>query len=210
MKRTDDTTKDGRHHFKWLKYMGDNVRIDRDIAPLLSKMWKLGIQTTNSCQAHCNFNCKHKRKQVKSKKYGTYSEVIPTKHCYNNVWICFHSATDLELFYNMVAEYTKDRDSMYNAMGCDAFMQTQGTNFMGGEKRWSFSFLLRNFGVEGHWGRPKFKGKRSTREMWIDDGCKKNNFMISPQVTFPRDHLPYIEDRLQQALDKKGKRHVVR
>jgi hypothetical protein len=42
--------------------------------------------------------------------------------------------------------------------------------------------------------------------MWIDDGCKKNNFIMSPQLTFPREHLSYVEERIELALSKLKKK----
>jgi hypothetical protein len=38
------------HPYKLLTYKGKKVEIDKDIAPLISKMWKLKIGTRNCCQ----------------------------------------------------------------------------------------------------------------------------------------------------------------
>jgi len=195
-----------RHPFKWKKYKGHNIRIDKDIVPLLEKMWALGIGTTNSCQRQCSIACDHKYKEKKLKCGCTYSQPVRTKYCLNSVWIAFESVKDIERFYNIVAEYASyhAHDSMYHKMGADRFVTTRRS----GRKwvdRWAFDFLFSNQGVDGHWGRPTFNGKRSTQEMWIEDGCKKNKFVLQPQITFPRTHLKYVEERLDAALKRKRK-----
>ena len=193
-----------RHPFKWMTFKGAKVKIDRDIAPLLAKMWELDINTTNSCQAHCNFACKHKHK-IKKDKYGSYYGIVPTKNCFNCVWLSFSSCKDVEKFYNIVAEYTSDKNdnNMYSKMCCDRGLTTGQNRFRRAPDGWAFSFLMSNEGVNGHWGRPMWRGKRSTQEMWIEDGCDKNDFVIMPQITFPRAHMKYIEAKLDQAIKQK-------
>lgn len=200
-------TKDGRHPFKWLTFDGRKVRIDEDIAPLLSKMWKLGIRTTNSCQAQCNFVCKHKYKTIKYKNGTSFTSHNKTKTCYNSVWLAFETVSDIELFYNIVSEYHPDDDnSMYSKMSCDRFVPTGPSNkYRHGTEGWSFHFLMSNVGTKGHWGRPNWGGKRSTVQMWIEDGCDKCEFILQPQITFPRTHIEYVEGRLNQALKRKKK-----
>lgn len=200
------TRKDGRHHFKWMKYDGRNVAIDKDIAVLLSKMWRLGIHTTNSCQASCSFVCKHKVKWKKD-KLGYYSQKIKTKNCDNNIWIAFDSVKDIERFYNIVAEYVNHHNndydsSMYHRMGCDLFVQTNDVRALDG---WCFSFYMCNRGTYGHWGRPTRSGKRSTYTMWVEEGCDKNHFVIEPQITIPHTHLKFVEEKLDSALKQKKK-----
>lgn len=198
--------KDGSHKFKWRTYKGNKVRIDEDLVSLIDSMWALGIGTTNCCQEQCSFNCAHLYKYKKYKNGTTHSSIIATKHCYDNVWMCFETAKDAEKFYNIVAEYIPDsckdenKSSMYNLMSCDRGVGD--TYKKAGTDRWAWHFLLRNYGVEGHFGRPTYKGKRETYDMWIEDGCKENDFILSPQITFPRKHLKYVEDRLQLAVDK--------
>jgi hypothetical protein len=196
-------TKDGRHRFKWMKYRGTKVAIDVDIAPLCSKLWRLGIRTTNSCQGHCSFDCNHKTKIHPVKKDGTqFFESIKTNHCNDCVWIVFESALDVEMFYNAVAEYVpykSRKNSMYaHIKGYDRKKYPRDI--------WSLRFYPRNYGITGHWGRPKWGNKRSTRLMWIEDGCDENYFIIQPQLTFPRKHLPYVEEKLKQALRDKRKK----
>lgn len=190
------------HKYKWLTYKGGRVQIDRDIAPLLSNMWKLGIGTSNSCQAQCSFVCKHKHKIEKTSDGQEFWDIVDTKNCYNNVWLAFESTKDVERFNNYVAEYATGRDTMYACMSCDMFVNTDGGKLRPKDS-WAYSFLLRNQGVQRHFGRPMIGKKRSTQEMWVEDGCKKNNFVMKPQITFPRIHLPYVEARIQSALDKK-------
>jgi hypothetical protein len=171
-----------KHKFKNLIRGGRKVEIDEDIAPLIEKMWKLGINTNNSCQADCSFSCKHKCKIKKLKSGDEYFDVIKTKKCYNNVWISFDSIKDVELLYDSVAEYDKAFDSMYSRMNCGRFVET-ANNYNNPPDSWAFSFYFRNDG-----------GK-----------LKKNKFVMSPQITFPRIHIPYIEGRLQLVIDKKTK-----
>ena len=208
-------TKDGRHTFKWRTYRGCKVRIDEDIVSLLDKMWALGIGTTNCCQEHCNFNCDHKWTHKKYKNGTTHSRHNVTKHCYNSVWMVFETSRDAEKFYNIVAEYVpeswkdENESSMYNLMSCDRAVlsshKRSSRRIKSNPDSWSWCFILHNYGVEGHFGRPKWGNKRSTVEMWIEDGCKKNDFILAPQITFPRKHLKYVEERLQLALNKKKK-----
>jgi hypothetical protein len=198
-------TKDGRHKFKWRIYDGRKVRIDEELAPILDKMWKLGIRTTNCCQQHCSFACGHKHNVKKMKDGSEYFKVIRTKRCGKDVWIVFESCKDVERLYNIVAEYDSsyNDETMYNKMSAGRFIQTGATKYRSSIEGWAFSFFMNNHGVEGHWGRPTFNGKRSTREMWIDDGCEKNDFVIQPQITFPRKHLKYVEQRLTLALSNR-------
>jgi hypothetical protein len=184
-----------RHPFKWKIYNGSKIRIDMDIVSILEKMWKLGIKTNNSCQAHCKFSCNHKWKIHKYKNGSTYDECIRTPNCYSNVWISFDTSKDLEKFYNYLAVYNTP---MYKQMNCDRFVGHS-------KEGWEFSFLLRNHGVKGHFGRPMHKNKRLSFNVWIEDGCDNNDFIISPQISFPRIDLPYVEERLQLAINKKRK-----
>jgi hypothetical protein len=184
-------TKDGRHHFKWLKYNKQNIRVDADIASMIQKMWKLGIETCGSCQEHCSFNCKHKYKYVKDEDGIKCLNKIKTKNCYSDIWIVFPSSEDLEKFLNVVAEYSPEKNSVYELI-------------LGNKKlkdSWSYLYPRpENLGTFGHWGRPTVNGKRHTYEVWIEDGCKKNNFKIEPQLCFPRKHLEYVNQRLDSAL----------
>jgi hypothetical protein len=182
-----------------MTYQGHKIRIDRDIAPLLSLMWEAGIQTTGSCQAHCNFTCKHKYEVSKTDDGYEYWKPIPTKHCHDCIWLAFESCRDVELLYNIVAEY---KTTMYRTMGCDLFISTGQTRYKRPLDGWSFSFYMGNEGVKGHFGRPTFKGKRSTQLMWMEDGCEQNNFVISPQITFPRAHMAHVEKKLKEYLKK--------
>ena len=208
-------TKDGRHVFKWRTYKGHKVRIDEDIVSMLDKIWALGIGTTNSCQEQCNFNCDHKWIHKKYKNGTTYSRHDRTKNCYNCVWLSFETSKDAEKFYNIVAEYVpnswevEDKSCMYNLMSCDRVVgnsHKKPSRIKSNPDSWSWCFILRNYGVEGHFGRPTYKGRREKYEMWIEDGCKKNDFILAPQITFPRKHLKHVEERLQLALNKKKKK----
>lgn len=192
-----------RHKTKVLFLKGKRVLVDEDIVPLVSKLWKCNINTTNSCQEHCSFTCEHKWQVVKYPD-GDCLEPIVTKHCYNNVWLAFESSTDVERLYNIVAEYDTSfsDESMYGKMSCDRMVQTGQTNYRHSLDGWAFNFVMHNNGAFGHWGRPKINGKRSTFQVWVDDGCTKNDFVIQPQLTFPRKHISYIESRIDLVLKK--------
>jgi len=184
-----------RHKYKILKYKNKKIPIDEEIALLFSNLWKLDILTNGSCQAVCNFRCKHKIKEYSPDKDGLiYLEKIKTKHCNDCVWISFVSTQDIETFLNYVAEYGTE---MYSCV-----LGLNSKNYP--HDIWSTAYFPDNYGIKGHWGKPYFKnGKRSTQQLWIEDGCKKNNFIIQPQLTFPRIHLPYVEEKIQLALSKK-------
>lgn len=193
-----------KHKQKRINFKGQKILIDEEIAPLLRKMWRLGIITNGSCQASCNFNCKHKYKKKHLKDGRVYSAKIKTKNCHNNIWIVFATAKDIELFYNIVAEYCpdtfyhkdfyKNKDKMYCKMHGSAI-----------KDNWALSYSLYNNGVEGHFGRPTINGKRNTYSLWMEDGCGENNFIVQPQLTFPRAHLKYVEERLDLELKRNKK-----
>lgn len=189
--------KDGRHPFKWLKYKGENVRIDADIASLVSNLWKLGIHTANSCQSQCSFDCGHKIKiHPKDKDGYTFCETIRGKNCGSHIWLVFEKAGDIEKFYNYVCEYAPytDQDAMYN----NILYRKKGSN-----EKWTIRSYIQNYGVVGHFGKrmtPNGK-RRETVETWIEEGCRKNQFCLQPQLTFPRKHLEYVEKRIEKALE---------
>ncbi len=183
-----------QHKGKTLTFRGEKVKIDEDIAPLISNLWKLGIMTTNSCQGQCSFKCNHKVKvHPKDKKGCTYYESLWTKHCQDNIWIVFEHAVDVEKFYNIVAEYVEnDQGTMYHKM--------RGGG--GPRDRWCLNFYPRNLGIQHRVGRPTINGYRSTQLLYIEDGCKKNDFVMMPQLTFPHKHLSYVEERIALAIKK--------
>jgi predicted transposase YbfD/YdcC len=192
------------HKYKWMYYKDSKVRIDRDIAPLLSKMWELGIETYNACQAMCSRSCKHTKKVKKYKDGTSLSYHTKTKHCYDRVWIAFESARALEKFLNIVSVYEKNSDgSMYDHIqGYSAHEHPHDA--------WASLLVLENLGIQYHEERtpiPKRWWKRNSKTYGciVEDGCKKNNFRVAPQLWFPRKHLVYVEERLQLAIDKKIK-----
>jgi len=194
-------TKDGRHHFKWMTYQGKKIRIDKDIAPLMTLLWRFGIETTNSCHAMCRLNCTHKYVKRMDPKYGDMVMYpIKEEHCGQYAWLVFNSVADLEHLFNLVAEYGTE---MYDLMGCGGHLLGRGkTRYKVPLDKWIYSFNLENRGVQGHWGRPMINGKRSTQEMWTDDGCEENQFVLTPQVTFPRKHIAYLVQRLQKVANE--------
>jgi len=178
--------KDGKHPFKWLLWRENKVRVDKEIAPLISNLWKLGINTLNSCQAHCSFNCDHKWNQFRDK-------IIPTGHCDNNVWIVFETAKDYQKFLNIVANYNEKK--MYEHIIYSYFSPKKYD-----PNRWATQFFMENLGVEGEWKRPYFNKKRVEYQMFVETGCGKNNFNTQVQLTFPQKHLEYVEKKINSVL----------
>lgn len=189
-------TKLGRHRAKLLEYDGRRVRIDEEIAPMIQSMWKLGIKTSNSCQGACSFECDHKIKKHPVAKDGSqYFEKIKTKHCRDCIWLVFESTKDAELFYNCVAEYVKGYEpSMY--MNINGFDRKKNARDV-----WILDCSARNNGVLGRWSKATRNGVRNTYQTWEEDRCETNNFIIEPQLTFPRKHLQYVEKRLKLAIE---------
>lgn len=185
------------HKCKILIYRGERIRIDREIAPLISKMWKLGINTTNCCQAHCLTSCKH----------------TDTNSCKQYMWLCFETAVDAEKFYNFVAVYEKDNsESMYDKIGVFPTIGDRGAP--PDSDRWRMEVYTQNLGIHLHEERvvineaekKYFPRHHKTYGVLVEDYCKKNNFIFMPQLFIPRKHLSYLEERLDLALVKKRKR----
>lgn len=194
-----------KHPYKILKYKNQKVWIDKDIISLLQKMWKLGIETTVSCQKSCNLQCNHKYKIHPKDKYGNrFYEKIESKNCLNNIWVAFESVKDLEKFYNIVAEFfpsninkkiNKDQDIYYHMLGYGSFKENPN--------KWSKVFSLDNEGARGYFKKTTKKGfKRATSPHLVLTDCQKNNFVVRPQITFPIIHLEYIEKKLDEELKK--------
>lgn len=204
-KKSAKKRKSSRHPFKWLKYDGRNVRIDVDIAPLLSNMWELGIRTGSTCQASCCYSCKHDWKVAKQKD-GTELHTHPkTDHCYDHVWITFEDVASYERFLNAVAVYEPWRKddsappSMYELMCETKKSWGKSPYYTGNNDRWEVNFYPDNDGVIGHWKRHTTNGKRDGFNMWCEDGCKKNDFRVSVQLHFPRKHLALVSERVAAA-----------
>lgn len=202
-------TKSGRHPFKWMVYEGEKIRIDRDIAPLLSSIWELGIHTTNSCQGVCSRHCKHKVIHTKLKTGELLSEKIKTPECRNRVWIAFASARDLERFINLVAVYEKDvREGMYeliNGWGSHDEWKRGKFRCIKHPDNWEYIHHMPNRGIRDHVERfpNNIPGEPKYYYAFVEDDCPKNNFRMQPQLQFPRKHLPYVMERLEAALQRK-------
>lgn len=205
--------KSGRHPFKWMVYEGEKIRIDRDIVPLLSKMWEYGIHTTNSCQGVCSREyCKHKVVVKKLKNGNLYDKVLRTKNCGDRIWIAFASARDMERFYNLVAVYEKWRrgqpDSMYekiNGWAGRDVVKGGKFKFERNSDNWEVQLHMPNEGVLGHWIEiPNgFPNESKFITVWEEDECPRNNFRIQPQIWFPRKHLSYVMEKIELAVNRK-------
>jgi len=187
------------HSYKWLVYKGNKVRIDREIASLISNLWELGIGTTNSCQASCSYKCDHKWKIFKYKDGSELFKKIKSRYCHDQVWICFDGARSYEKFLNVVAVYEDKPGGMYEHI--------QGHTIKSHPHNvWTVTTYIENTGIILREERqPVVKSDnlpkhRKTVGVYVEDGCKKNNFKIMPQLHFPRKHISYVEQKLKEAL----------
>jgi hypothetical protein len=78
-----------KHPTKRVKYKDLEADIDLDIADLVLNLWKLEVDTVNSCQDNAETGF---------------------------VWIAFDSTYGAEEFLNYVAEYSEEPDSVYQRM----------------------------------------------------------------------------------------------
>lgn len=210
------STKKIMHHpFKWMMYDGQKVRIDKDIAPLLDSMWKLGIHTTSSCQAVCSRKCKHKFK-IKNLKGGVhFREKVLTPNCKDRIWIAFAGARDMERFYNLVVVYEKwewgKRDTMYDLIngwaGHDIKKHGKFVRYQPSPDNWETIHSMPNLGIRCHVERfpNNIPGEHKYYYAFVEDDCPKNKFRMQPQIQFPRKHLGYVVERLNKALERKKK-----
>lgn len=201
-----------RHPFHWLiSPQGDRVRIDREIAPLLTKMWQLGIRTTNSCQEHCSPTCPHKPKKIKYSDGSVLYTHTKTKSCGNRIWIVFETAKSLEKFYNYVAvwaPYAKKGEPFASPEMHDIYHDiVDNCSQKYYPDSWERRDYICNWGIELSSKRipaTQASGEKvKTIGILTEVGCKKNNFKIMPQLYIPRKHLSYVEERLDIALKKK-------
>ena len=167
-----------KHRFKWMYHKGEKIRIDRKIAPLMSELWRLGINTISSCEDYCNLLCPHKweDRMIDGEKI---SAVVKTPHCKKNVWLVFEKARDLEKFYNLLLEFDTDYDSAYEKILYQSKFDPDN---------WAVRYSVVNHGVHG-----KVRGR-----IFYETGCKKNKFCVQPQLTFPTKQLPSILEKLRK------------
>jgi hypothetical protein len=91
--RTSEAHYAPNHKQVRVKANGQAAYVDEGIAPLIKEIWRAGIQTIMSCQ----------------------------KGAYGFVWLNFVDTEDAGEFLNIVAEYSRDSDSLYKRMfGRDA------------------------------------------------------------------------------------------
>ncbi len=175
-------SKSSRHPYKILTFQDRKVRIDTDIAPLLSAMWQAGIRTAGSCQAQCSFRCKCVYKLTTYKTVYNYYKRIKTPNCSNNIWIVFYSAKDIEKFYNIVYQYTPDyKDDITAEWATHCHMDNEGIEYV----------VKKTTSVD------KTNGAKWSCMSFVDQGCKKNKFNLQPQLTIPRKHLAYLESKFK-------------
>lgn len=179
------------------KYGKYRIKIDRDIVRLISLMWKLGIDTSNSCQATCAYDCKCRPNYRK------------WKTCNQHVWIAFPSSRDIEKFMNIVAKFEMTNDKHEWTM----YDHVQGYGRKLGQPSWLFSFCMANHGEKkvikkGYFKKPQVhkhiegtKAKKQKSYSYFETiGCGRNNFRVEPQLHFQRQYLDYVVKRLEAAL----------
>jgi len=208
-KKSINSKSNGKHSFKWMKYKNEKIRIDKDIAPLIQTMWDLGIHTSNCCQGVCSKNCSHKTKHATLKDGGILSEKIKTSECGNRIWIVFSSAKDMEKFYNLVAVYEKNNNGMYDLIngwaGRNISKSGKFIRYQPSKDNWEVIHYMPNLGVNLHLKRVKNNATKNPKYYYIldEEKCKKNKFVLRPQITFPRKHLDYVIERLNKAIEDK-------
>jgi hypothetical protein len=87
---TKSRTQDLEHKTMPVKdFMGHDIDIDENIAPLISEIWKAQINTNNSCQDN-----------------------VPADY----VWVEFSSINDFDKFINIINNSLTERSTMYERM----------------------------------------------------------------------------------------------
>ena len=192
------------HKTKSIEFNGELIEIDEKIAPLILKMWKLGIITNGCCQSHCRPHCNHKWKKIEYDDNSTYYKKILTRDCHKYIWISFNHAVDIEKFYNYVGEYNERYDSMYSKM--------HGQCYKGRNKNsnWILDILPINRGekkiiIREPASKADCMAKGAFVERYESIGCNNNKFNMMIQLSFPKRHLAYVEKRLDLALSRKNK-----
>ena len=195
------------HKFKWVNCNGDKVRIDRNIAPLISNMWKLGIGTTNCCQSVCAPSCKHKNRDIIYKDGSKLQSFYRTKHCGDRIWIVFDSGMSLEKFLNIVAVFEEENDGS-NDIGMYGFIHGY-CPLKYPNDIWHIDLSFRNNGVDFASRRVKQRLASGTKQKTIsilkEISCKNNDFRILPHLYFPSEHLSYVEGKIILANENKNR-----
>ena len=186
----------GAHKAKILYLDGRRCRIDRDIAPLIEGLFKLGIRTFSSCQNTCGGYCnlKHPKarrcyRDTKTGKVVWENGRRKTKWCHESVWLCFESCQDGARFLNAVSR-PDDSEKLRFQMG-------EGR--AGSRKRPSHDWLWKVVADDINDGRCMDR-----RGYWIGKrrapSRKYSFFMV---LVMPRAHLSMVTERV---LEKASKR----
>jgi hypothetical protein len=123
-----------RHETKVLYLDGKRCLIDRNIAPLIDGLFKLGIHTTGSCEADCGGWCNRKHPIVN----GFHG---PTEQCLKSVWLAFDTADDGMRFLNTVSR--PEDDSM---------LREQMRGFSYGDDVWQWRHYISTVNSPQHTG----------------------------------------------------------
>lgn len=187
-----------QHVAKYLTIDGRRIRIDANIAQLVSGLDRLGIRTFSSCDSGCGGWCKRKHKQlpdtsewtkVKGKKtLVKVSHHKKPKQCSESVWLAFESATDAMKMLNVV--YDND-----DAEKLQCHMQGFG-------RKQSHAWVW-NVGVDNINDR----GFMDSRGYWRGTRFGPAKFDFFCNVVFPHAHLGLVTQRV---IDKCNKKRTVR
>jgi hypothetical protein len=139
---------------------GDLVAdIDEKIAPLIKRLWDLGLQTSNSCEDN-----------------------VPQGW----VWIEFDSCSDAQRFLNLVADYSEDRNSLYNRI-------RQGWDSDDDELFWKYDVIPNDLGVAMDLVVDE-DGDESIDETFLG----KSDFIFSVSIRFPQTDLEQVMKSLNK------------
>lgn len=133
---------------------GYEEEIDEKIAPLIQKLSDLGFRTLNSCEDN-----------------------VPSGW----VWIEFVNASNAENFLNIIAEYSEDRNSLYNRIRQELHSDDDSLF-------WKYSVLPMDYGVE---------------QTLIDDEIEEtftgeSDFNFTFSIRFPQSDLEQIMAKLSR------------
>lgn len=141
-----------KHKTVTVELGGFKEEIDESIAPLIKKLWELKIRTVNSCENN-----------------------VPEGW----IWIEFANSFYAEKFLNIVAEYDKNPNNLYNRI-CQEWSLDDQSLF------WKYEVHPMDCGVE---------------QTVVDDEIEekftgKSDFIFTFSIRFPQSDLEQVMNRL--------------
>lgn len=143
-----------KHETVTLHIDGDDVDIDAKIAPLIKNLSELGFRTLNSCEDN-----------------------VPEGW----VWIEFVNSYHAEKFLDIVAEYSEDRNSLYNRI-------RQEWDSDDDSLFWKYSVLPMDHGVD-----VVLENDEITETF-----TGKSDFVFKFSIRFPQSDLEQVMNRLSK------------